>query len=283
MRNSNLPGFLIIGAMKCGSTSLFHYLAAHPAISMSNIKEPGFFIREQNWDKGLAWYRSLFNDDGLLHGEASTGYSKKGLFDGVAERIHKTLPDIKLIYLVRDPVERLTSHYLHLYYEGSIPENSLEDALQSGRYPTLVNNGRYAWQLSEYLNYFPENNIKVVCYQDLKYYRIKTLQEVFTFLGVDPRVYSPEFEKTHHLSHQKQKVNRIGKWLNSGDYRTKLFHQIPGKLKKRFFYQNISPQLQLSESSLYYLRETYNKEKSSLAKITGRSFEHWSMSPPPEH
>ena len=70
-----LPDFIIIGAMKCGTTSLHHYLSLHPDISVSRRKELDFFVAEENWARGLAWYESQFPDKGKVRGEASPKYT----------------------------------------------------------------------------------------------------------------------------------------------------------------------------------------------------------------
>jgi hypothetical protein len=89
-----LPSFLIIGAMKAGTTSLYHYLKSHPQIHMSRIKELDFFVTELNWGRGLDWYSQQFSGIGtnvLAAGEASTNYTKYPRYKGVPERISMTL------------------------------------------------------------------------------------------------------------------------------------------------------------------------------------------------
>ncbi|HRO13218.1 MAG TPA: hypothetical protein PK452_16955, partial [Amaricoccus sp.] len=104
---------LIIGAMKCATTSLFSYLAEHPAIAPARIKEPEFFSRNQEHKAQIARYEDLWDFDPDLHRyamEASTGYSKWGE-RGAAERIHAYGLRPRLVYVVRDPFVRIESHY----------------------------------------------------------------------------------------------------------------------------------------------------------------------------
>src|SRR5688572_24468381 len=110
-----LPNFFIIGAMKAGTTSLWQYLRRHPEIFMSKLKEPGYFTEELRWDQGIEWYRSLFDDAGSARavGEASTSYTKWPRFAGIPARMHALVPEARLIYLVRDPGDRIRSHYIH--------------------------------------------------------------------------------------------------------------------------------------------------------------------------
>jgi len=107
-----LPNFIIISAMNSGTTSLYNYLKAHPEINPSRPKEPSFFIQDRFSTKGLAWYKSIFKGLGRYTFEASANYSKRHLFPGVPKRMHQVLPEVKLIYLLRDPIERAKSHYM---------------------------------------------------------------------------------------------------------------------------------------------------------------------------
>ena len=107
------PNLVIIGAMKAGTTSLHYYLNLHPEISMSKVKEPAFFIEERNWRKGIKRYSSLFTNQTSVVGEASTEYTKYPHFKEVPAKMHSTIPEAKLIYLVRDPIVRILSEYMH--------------------------------------------------------------------------------------------------------------------------------------------------------------------------
>src|SRR6266568_8270036 len=110
-----LPNFLIVGAMKSGTSSLWSYLRSHPQVFMPDMKEPMFFVEKKNWSKGLDWYRGLFDDAGeaVAIGEASQPYTMAHSFPGVPGRIVSLIPDVKIIYVLRHPVERMRSHYLH--------------------------------------------------------------------------------------------------------------------------------------------------------------------------
>ena len=87
-----LPNLIIIGGLKCGTTSIHHYLGLHPEIQMSKPKELNFFVEELNWDLGLDWYASRFDDRFEVRGESSPHYTNLPRFEGVAERIQRALP-----------------------------------------------------------------------------------------------------------------------------------------------------------------------------------------------
>ena len=120
-----LPTFLIIGTMKGGTTSLHRYLRQHPDVFMPEQKELNFFLdeyagrpidppEERNWSRGLTWYERQFAgaEDERAVGEASANYTRYPTYPGVAERIAKIVPEMKLIYLMRNPIDRVLSHYL---------------------------------------------------------------------------------------------------------------------------------------------------------------------------
>lgn len=183
-----LPNFLIIGAMKSGTTSLYHYLRGHPEVFMASAKEPGFF--SVNWDLGMSWYEEHFQTSNfsLAIGEASTNYTRFPQQAQVPSRIHRIIPDIRLIYLVRNPVERMLSHYRHAFVGGQ-EKRSIEQAIWDPRY--LVTSC-YALQIEQYLEVFPRDQILLITSESLKRDRARTLQAVFRFIGVDPGWVSAE-------------------------------------------------------------------------------------------
>lgn len=100
-----LPNLVVIGGMKCGTSSLHYYLSLHPQISMSEPKELSFFA--ENWPRGRDWYEAHFPEDLPIRGESSPNYMKHPAFPGVPERMVSLVPDAKLVYLVRDPIARI--------------------------------------------------------------------------------------------------------------------------------------------------------------------------------
>jgi hypothetical protein len=117
---ARLPDFLIIGAMKAGTTTLFRWLGEHPACQLPADKEPHFFSRDDHYARGVGAYTALFEGipRRLLTGEASVGYSRPEYAQVSAARITALLPGAKLIFLARDPLARTRSHYLHELKRG---------------------------------------------------------------------------------------------------------------------------------------------------------------------
>jgi Sulfotransferase domain len=213
-RARSLPGFLIIGAQKAGTTALYAYLRWHPAVLGPSWKEVSFFDR--HYSRGEAWYRGQFPNALRLQlverrsgarpivGEASPSY----LFHPLApERVAALLPGARLVALVRNPVERAFSHYQHEVALGREPL-SFEDALAReedrtrGEVDRMLSDPRYfsrSWwnytyaarglygdQLDRWLAVFPREQLLIVPTDDLAATPAETYVRVLEFLGVPP-------------------------------------------------------------------------------------------------
>jgi hypothetical protein len=205
-----LPNLIVIGAMKCGTTSLHRYLGAHPQIFMSAEKELNFFIAEATWGRGLEWYSSCFPTDRPVRGESSPSYAHYPYFAGVPERMRAVVPDAKLIYLVRDPVERIVSHWIHDAAAGR-EQRSLAGCLADVENSGYVMASRYFAQLERYLPWYPLERILVLRLEDLDRSREATLERVFRFLGVDESFRSARFGRVDHRSSEKRRLTSLGR------------------------------------------------------------------------
>jgi len=188
-----LPNLIVVGGLKCGTTSLHHYLNLHPQVSMSRPKELNFFVEELNWELGADWYASHFDTGADVRGETSPHYTNRPRFEGVAERIAATAPDARLVYMVRDPIDRLLSHYVH-NVGGGYEQRSLREAL-AGDGGAYVDRGRYAFQLEPFLESVGSERMLVVAQDDLHAERDATLRRVFGFLEIEESFTSPEFDR----------------------------------------------------------------------------------------
>ena len=157
------PTFVVIGAMKAGTVSLSHYLDQHPDVFLGRggrFGEPNFFVAEQNWPLGRGWYESLFEGAGgaAAIGECSPGYSMAPLFCGVPERMALVVPNARLVYLVRDPIARMQSMYLHQVSAGR-ERRRPETALLDDHY---LGPSRYGFQLAAFLDHFHRGQVLVI-------------------------------------------------------------------------------------------------------------------------
>jgi hypothetical protein len=177
------PDFIIIGAMKSATTTLHEQLARQPGLWMSRPKEPNYFSDDENYAKGPSWYASCFEGAGPedLCGESSTHYTKLPTHPRTVERMGEALPRVKLIYVMRHPIDRLTSHYLHEQTVGRITVG-LEQAVD--RFPELADYGRYAMQLEPYLRAFGPEAIHPVFFDGLIARPNEEIERIGGFLGV---------------------------------------------------------------------------------------------------
>jgi sulfotransferase family protein len=205
---SHLPNLVVIGAMKCGTSSLHRYLSHHPEIFMSRKKELCFFA--ERWDHGIGWYREQFPEAAPIRGESSPNYTKYPAFADVPARMHTVLgDDIKLVYVVRDPIARIVSHYVDAYSHER-EHRSLDDALEDLKGNHYVNCSRYAMQLDQYLAFFPLSRMLVVSAEDLRDRRREALARIFRFLGVDASFWCPEHEEVVNAGSDRRKRNALG-------------------------------------------------------------------------
>lgn len=205
-----LPNFLIIGAGRSGTTSLYHYLEQHPDVYMSPIKEARYFAYEgKDHDffkiRDFESYEALF--DGVTSekaiGEASPDY----LFTKCSpERIKTTLPEAKLIVILRDPADRAYSHYLILVRNGIIRDvpfaRIVESKPGSPDYEfrqVILESGYYNTQIRRYLSLFPDERMKIVYYDDLRADAPSVMSEIYEYLGVDPN-FSGATSQRHNAS-----------------------------------------------------------------------------------
>jgi hypothetical protein len=276
-----LPNLLVIGAGKCGTTSLHSYLDLHPEIAMSRQKELHFFAGRRSWEKGLDWYRAQFNSSAGIRGESSVTYSAYPQFEGVPQRIQSIVPEVKLIYMVRDPVQRMLSSYVHRFSDNEENRN-LEDALGEEGDQIYLARSQYHRQLQQYLEYFPLEQILVVALEDLQRRRRATLRRIFEFLGVGAEFDSPAFDQVKHRSEFKRRKGRLAlflRWLAetpparllSADRRRAI-----GKVLYRPFSRPISQPV-LSEELRRTLNQRLEQDVRALRELTGQGFSDWNL------
>jgi hypothetical protein len=281
---AGLPDFIVIGAMKSGTTSLHHYLSCHPELAMTTEKEPTFFTAEGNWTRGLDWYRSQFEGNGRLRGEASPDYTKFPRHAGVPARMHAILPHAKLIYLVRDPIERLVSHYIDAYSfrRANAP---LDEVLHEPEGRHYVACSKYFLQLEQYLPYYDFEQFLVVATEDLAARRQETLARIFRFLEVDDSFDSPEFDRVlyERSAHRRNTgpgdaVLRLARSLRT----TPLGRRLPTQLMSPVHALNRAtarpvPSPELDSGLRREVAEELRPDIEQLRAFTGEPFAAWSV------
>jgi tetratricopeptide (TPR) repeat protein len=201
-QENSAPDFIIAGATKCGTTSLYKYLDKHPQIIVSRKKEIDFFNR--HFARGLDWYLSQFpflDDRSFITGEASPNYLDAPI---AARNMYQTFPNIKLIILLRNPIEKAVSSYYHKLHKGLAQDNySLQEAVSkeleslsripseklarsSYKDPNNILGSLYYYRLQSWFDLFPREQILIIKSEDLYQNTSVIMTEVYQFLGLPP-------------------------------------------------------------------------------------------------
>ena len=211
---SRAPQFMIIGAAKSGTTTLYQYLLRHPQIFLPKIKEPEFFSDDTVFNKRIPWYLSLFAPAraGQVCGEASTTYTRWPHTGDAAARIHEAVPSVKLVYIMRHPVERAYAHYAH--HMRLKVTMTFEEALS--RSTIYVDCSMYMRQIDRYLRYFSKDSFLFLTLDELKAAPANTLAKLEAFLGIEPmdllergRIHSNERHSEFIRHHTTQKLRQL--------------------------------------------------------------------------
>lgn len=178
----NLPDFMIIGAMKSATSTLHEQLRLQPGIFMSTPKEPNFFSDDPVYAQGMGWYQQLFADAAAdeLKGESSTHYTKLPTYPHTIERMKKAGVTPRFIYVMRHPLDRLISHYIHEWTQGVI-KTDIVSALES--HPELLQYGQYAMQLEPYFDAFGREAVLPVFFDRLRADPHAELERICRFIG----------------------------------------------------------------------------------------------------
>lgn len=181
---SNCPDFIIIGAMKCATSSLHEQLALQPGIFMTELKEPNFFSNDEQYNRGMEWYMSHFapakTDD--ICGESSTHYTKLPTYPQTIDRLLQHFPNVKLIYVMRHPIDRLVSQYIHEWTEKVISVG-INQAVNE--YPELIAYSQYSMQLKPYFDTFGQERVLPVFFERMIAHPQQELERVCRFIGYE--------------------------------------------------------------------------------------------------
>jgi len=202
MSSLRLPDFIIAGAPRSGTTWLYSVADRHPEIRMAKpiAPEPKFFLRDDLFARGLDYYaRTWFSDipPGALAGEKSANYLES---PRAAQRIHDSLPSVRLVFVLRNPIHRAFSNYLWSRQNGLESESfsaalareeereqSIPEKLRYARPHALYSRGLYADLLDPYLTLFPREQLLILRYEDIVCTPAETAVRLHGFLGVAPR------------------------------------------------------------------------------------------------
>lgn len=286
-----LPNFLILGAQKAGTTSLYRYLGQHPDVFMSPTKEPQYFsygdksipphLIRPHWTLTLPAYRALF--EGACReraiGEASTSYLHTAR---AARRIAHQLPEARLIAVLRDPAERAHSNFQFNHKRLIEDAPTLAEALERKQRPPAgsprqiyryLDIGFYHAHLTEYHNLFDRRQMRVFLYEDFKERPLEMLREILQFLGVDDG-FEPDMTVKYNVSGvpRNQAVRAILRGLRP--LRIYLERRLPPPLVSRLGKFLIRPQSQ-EHDTRRKLIEIYRDDILKLQDLIDRDLSAW--------
>jgi hypothetical protein len=296
-----LPNFLIIGAAKSGTTALYYYMKQHPEIFMSTPKELRYFsyqgpyptnLKSQYIHQGITTlenYKSFFEGvkDEKIYGEASPMYLH---VPGTAERINKVIPDVRMLAILRNPVDRAFSAYTHALRDWSEDSKSFTEALEKEQERIdagwdilwqYTNAGFYHKQLVPYFDLFDLHQIKIVLYDDLVADTIGLLRDIFKYLGIDKN-FIPDTSKKHNIS-GFPKSQTFHEFMRRIFIKDNIIKKVSQKLVPKSFRQKVMVNLRkanmekrdMQEDIREQLIDLFHNDIICLEKLINRDLSFW--------
>ncbi|MCW5906546.1 MAG: sulfotransferase [Chitinophagales bacterium] len=269
--------FMIIGAQKCATTTLTQILKSHPSVSFCKEDEPHFFSKNSNWKEHLAEYNKLFETkNNVLYGEGSTSYTfyKNDDFK-VWEHLHEYNPDLKFIYLVRNPIDRIISAYMHAFSRGYTSKDIETEVLQNQFY---INVSKYFFQISPFIELFGRDKVLLIDFDDFNKNRAAQLEHVAAFLGIDKSLFKNFENVKANESIGGSKVHH--KWDNYFRMIKSAGKLFPHPLRQLVFdvffrSRQFDEKPILSEKAKQKIIQDLLPDIRNLELLMNRSYEHW--------
>ncbi|MBL4652517.1 MAG: sulfotransferase domain-containing protein [Flavobacteriales bacterium] len=268
---------MVIGAMKCGTSALTRELSIHPDICFSSVKEPNLFLNE-NWRDLESEYIELFSDtDTKLLGEGSTSYTKLPHESPtyLVKNLYEYNPYLKFIYLMRDPIERIISHYKFDLLKGGT-QLSFKESINSN--PHLYKVGCYSYQLEPYINLFGRDNILLLTSEEFRKNRQETLNQISKFLNIG----STKFHDNQVITGESSLIpNQYVERIFLSNLASKFKNVIPVRYRYKIRYRIskfFSTEFKIPEidnETRKTLREKYQREYENVVTLMGRELIEW--------
>ena len=229
-----LPQFLVIGAMKAGSTTLYEDLRSHPSIYLPEKELDSLGAEEVVTPRGRARYARLFasTGSGQVPGQVSTPYAKLPDSARTVEHAAQVVGgDFKVIYLVRDPVDRVVSQHRHEWSRGRL-RDPLDLAVHST--PRLLNYTRYTMQITPWVDLVGSDRVRVVPFERYVADRATVLDTIFSFIGVDGLSATlTGLDRAHNRTgHVPVASGRVGRLVRSRRYRSLVRPLVPERVRR---------------------------------------------------
>lgn len=266
------PNFMLIGAQKSGTSWLAKMVRQHPDVYTPEKKELHFFNLEENYSKGLDWYREQFADHNgeKAIGEFTPNYlwmcpnqdeiKNLGVIPNIAERVYKQYPELKLIVSMRDPVDRAISAYFHFIRSRKFPPSSR--IFDIGHRHGIITMGYYYRQIHEWMKFYPKDRFLFLIYEeDIIKNKLDTLRRTFRFLGVDESFVPENMDDRYNTrsGHLYLHMNYYSPFLAR-----RFFRLLPALRPLDF------PKIALTPDEIEKLSQTYAEENQLLANLIKR-------------
>lgn len=292
-----LPNLFIPGAGKSGTSTLHEYLSRHPEIFMSVVKEVSFFSHDKRYAYGLKWYSRHFEAgrDFRIRGESSTCYMA---FPKVIERIKSSVPEPKFIFILRNPIDRMYSHYWWLRGMG-YEQKPFRDAMLSGMdkepdptcgvhglYKFYYQSGCYAKWLCRFVSTFGQDAVLVITTEGLHSDKLSTLNKCCSFLGIIPFEQLEIVQVNETVILKFPSIYRlIAGFFHDSNYWLFLQRILPRRLRGEFRRRLTGSTKQILSSHRRYpkmsdkdrawVASLYTDEVDKLRHLIGMKFEEW--------
>jgi len=286
-----LPNFIIVGAPKAGTTSLYHYLSEHPEVFMSEPKEVNYFSKIEIEQQGLYYqdfkakdlksYEAIFNSvsNEIAIGEGSVSYL---FYPETPKKIKATIPDVKIIILLRDPIERAHSHYLMDFRMGLVNLSFEEIVYKTSDhkkidlfYQQYIELGLYYKQIKRYIDTFGNAQIKIFLQEDLKNNTEKVIFDLYSFLDIDNSIIIDTNQQHNAFSMPKNKVihQLYSSYIIRSLIKTIFTEKIKEKIKNIFFERKKKPKLNYKTKE--YLQKIYFEDIKKLESLINQDLSQW--------
>lgn len=271
------PDFIIGGAPKSGTTALFKYLSQHPELYASDPKEPHFFVKEKRPNIGCSReeYKSIFEgkEDHQVSFEGSTSYLENS--ETVCKNLKENLPDVKLIFILRNPIKRSYSDYWFHLMRGEIPaKKSFEECVKEGHW--ILNASRYSENIKKYYESIGKNNVLVFKTCDLKDKTRSVLKKICLYVGVGEK-FKFDTEKDYNVTKYPRSVNliRVIGHLKPGllSHSAQIDWLRPVRSQALFSTQVNRPKMKVSVRER--LLEQFGPEIKATQRLIGRDLSSW--------
>jgi len=280
--------------MKSGTTLLWKLLGSHPSVYMCTPKEPSYFVEPSQlsniqpslWRGGYwrseARYLQLFqpNKNVLFAGEASVYYTALPHATGVAERISRFNPDARLIYIMRDPIERTISHYWHRVLCNDEDRSLLRAIAEDRLYLDL---SYYAMQLVPYLDRFDRNQIRILTFEELIENHDEVIKSIFRWLGLDEAIQippvTPENVGPDLVQQRARWWNKVRRVSEKHTLLLNTYYKMPDAIRRYLFSELSSRQINRrnvnAQAVVRGLRPLQRRQTDELSELIGRDFPEW--------